>query len=537
MSRILVVSPYPPVRDGIGAYAVQQVRALRRQGHDVEVASPWPSAAHHHLDLVGPSGAKGLRKLMGGFDRVIIHFHPDVFYANPSTPTSRISTGTALAAALRSGPPVEIRLHEVDRRWASATEQVEVSTRSGFVAERVFEAAAKASRAVFQAAAEVTVHVPEHEAMMVEQFGVPADRVRLVDHGEDFVRRVGDDRAAARTSLGLPIDGHVFVCIGFLQPHKGFDRAATAFRGLAEQGAALHIVGSVRVDDPAAVAHRRELEALEAQVPGVHLHVGFVSDEAFDRWIVAADTVVLPYRHIWSSSVAERARLYGRPVIATRVGGLAAQLGEVPGNVVVDDNAGLAAAMAAAVGAERGPGPAPRASTWRFDGPVDRAAIQAEVDRRAAAQRGVRLKAAAATPRASGERSRGHAAAAPAPGTAAPTGVGPPRRQHGQKLIRRLIAWEVDPCASSWPTCSAPPRRPPRTPTCASRRSRSSSTASTTPAEVAASEAVPAEPASTPADPRSSGSRSPARSPPTPTPSSRCSATRRATSTSTARGC
>ncbi len=446
MSRILVVSPYPPVRDGIGAYAVQQVRSLRRQGHDVEVVSPWPSAAHHHLDLVGPSGAKALRRLMAGYDRVIVHFHPDVFYANPSTPTSRISTGTALAAAFRSGPPVEIRLHEVDRRWASASEQVEVSTRSGFVAERIFAAAAKASRSVFQAAAEVTVHVPEHERMMVEQFEVPAAKVRLVDHGEDFTRRVGDDRTAARTSLGLPAAGHVFVCIGFLQPHKGFDRAAAAFRGLAAQGASLHIVGSVRVDDPSALAHRRELEALEAQIPGVHLHVGFVSDEAFDRWIVAADTIVLPYRHIWSSSVAERARLYGRPVIATRVGGLADQIGEVPGNVVVDDNAGLAAAMAAAAGGERSTTSAPRASTWRFDGPIERSAVQAEIDRRAAAQRGVRLKAAATTsPRANpavhvSTPLRRLRPAPPPPPVSARPGVSTVK-----KLIRRLIAWEVDP--------------------------------------------------------------------------------------------
>jgi glycosyltransferase involved in cell wall biosynthesis len=445
--RILVVTPYPPVRDGIGAYAVQQVRALRRQGHHVEVCSPWPSAAHHHRPLEGPKGAKALKKLMVGFDRVIVHFHPDVFYANPSTPTSRISTGTALASAFRSGPPVEIRLHEVDRRWASATEQVEASSRSGFVATQVFEQAARASRAVFRAADEITVHVPEHERMMIDAFGVDPERVRLVDHGEDFTRRVVDDRAAARASLGLPADGHVFVCIGFLQPHKGFDRAAAAFRGLGDQGASLHIVGSVRLDDPSAVDHQRELEALAAQVPGVHLHVGFVSDEAFDRWIVAADTVVLPYRHIWSSSVAERARLYDRPVIATRVGGLAAQIGEHPANTVVDDNAGLAQAMAAAVGREA---TATRpASTWEFDGPVDRAAVQAEVHRRAAAQRGIKVTAdgaaratakAGAVPEHVATPLRRLRAVPPPPATSARPGVSTVKR-----LIRRVIAWEVDP--------------------------------------------------------------------------------------------
>lgn len=442
--RILVVSQYPPVRDGIGAYALQQVRALRRAGHHVEVCSPWPSAAHHHLPLRTPRGPKALRSLMQGFDRVIVHFHPDLFYAAPSTPTSRISTGVALARAFRGGPHVELRLHEVDRRWASATEQVEASTRSGFVAERVFDAAARATRAVFGAADEITVHVPEHQRMMVEQFGVDPSKVRLVDHGEDFAPRVPDDQPAARRALGLDPDEHVFLCIGFVQPHKGFDRAATAFRGLGDHGASLHIVGSVRVDDPSAAAHQRELEALEAQVPGVHLHLGFVSDEAFDRWIVAADTVVLPYRHIWSSSVAERARLFGRPVIATRVGGLEDQIGDTPGNVVVADNVELAVAMAAAAG---GAARRSTASTWHFDGAVDRATVMAEVQRRAAAQRGTKVRSTAGHT-APGATVPVHVATPlrrlrpvpPPPATSARPGVSTLKR-----LIRRVIAWEVDP--------------------------------------------------------------------------------------------
>ena len=61
--RVLVVSPYPPIRDGIGAYALQQVRSLRRQGHHVEVLSPVPSAAHHHADLRGPAGAAALARI------------------------------------------------------------------------------------------------------------------------------------------------------------------------------------------------------------------------------------------------------------------------------------------------------------------------------------------------------------------------------------------------------------------------------------------------------------------------------------------
>ena len=444
--QILVVSPYPPIRDGIGAFALQQVRALRRAGNHVEVCSPQPSAAHHHLALRGPKGALALRRLAGGFDEVIVHFHPDVFYEHPATPSSRLSTGFAYAAAFRSGPPVVIRLHEVDRRWVAASEP-----------------SAAATRAFFRAAARVEVFVPEHRQLMVEDFGVSAAKVVLVDHGADFVVRSEVDREAARRALGLPADGHVFVCIGFVQPHKGFDRAASAFRGLADTGASLHIVGSVRVDDPSATDHQRELEALEAQIPGVHLHLGYVSDEAFDRWIVASDTVVLPYRHIWSSSVAERARLIGRPVIATRVGGLADQLADDPTAVLVDDNRALAAAMRAAVqaGGSGGSGEVhddvsdlddsgPAAATWAFEGPVNRDRVMAEVHRRSAAARGVALKPAAKGASGGSGSLPGPASVSlplrrlrpvpPPPATSARPGVSTLKR-----LIRRVIAWEVDP--------------------------------------------------------------------------------------------
>ena len=92
--------------------------------------------------------------------------------------------------------------------------------------------------------------------------------------------------------------------------------------------ASIHVVGSVRVDHPDLVAYARRLHSLCRAVPGASLHERYVSDEEFDRWIVAADTVVLPYREIWSSGVLERAKLFGRSIIAADVGGMADQAPE-----------------------------------------------------------------------------------------------------------------------------------------------------------------------------------------------------------------
>jgi glycosyltransferase involved in cell wall biosynthesis len=443
--RILVVGPYPPARDGIGTYVVQQVRQLRRAGHDVEVLSPYPSAAHHHIDLVGPRHIPTFTRLMRRFDRVVVHFHPDVFYPHPTTPGQRISQGFALAAAFRAGPPVDLRLHEIDHRWGTADGP-----------------AARATRAVFKAAAQVSVHDQLQADLLVEHFGVRPDHVVVVDHGADFERRTPADRIQARRTFGIDADATVFVCIGFVAPHKGFDRAVHAFRrlGLGERGAQLHVVGSVSSDDPALLDHADQLRRLAADTPGVHLHLGYVGDELFDRWLVASDCVVLPYRRIWSSGVAERAALYDRPVIATDVGALAEQLGKLPLATVVADDAGLLQAMASVAGAPIdavGSGDMVASAgeltgvggTWpALDGDIQ--ALQAEIRQRSDASRGFPLAA---------DRRSSSARPATAPGGISP--ASPLRRLHpmvrpkavsarpGVSLLKRfthrLIDWELEP--------------------------------------------------------------------------------------------
>src|SRR5205085_3047450 len=155
---------------------------------------------------------------------------------------------------------------------------------------------------------------------------------------------------------------------------RAFARLQADGGGAGPVTARLDVVGSVRVDEPAYVQHLEELKLLAERTRGATVHAGYVSDEAFDRWLVAANVVVLPYRHIWSSGVIERAALYDRPVIMTKVGGLPAQAR--PDTVLVEDDDELAQAMAAAAGLDAPPHP-----KWRLDrnGTVDRDRVMAEV--------------------------------------------------------------------------------------------------------------------------------------------------------------
>jgi len=423
--RILMVSPYPPIRDGIAAYAVQAVAALRRDGHEVEVLSPGPSAAHHHLDLEGPRGPLVLARRVRGYDKVIIQFHPDVFYPVAASPSRHAAVSLALLAAVRAARRTQVIVHEIDYRLGRRRGPDGI-----------------AARRLWRGVDSILLHTELERRNFIEAFGVRPERTAVTAHGAHFVRRTSMSREAARRSLGIPDRELVFLSIGFLQPHKAFDRAVCAFDGLGTLGCSLHIVGSVRVDEPGHLAYLAELQELVDATAGAHLHNQYVSDELFDRWLVASDVVVLPYRNIWSSGVLERALLYDRRVIATAVGGLGQQAGARPGVTLVDED-GLVAAMWRARGqADALPEAAVEAS-WPAGGEQLRERIQDEVVARATKRRGLPVGAGRTRPAATGRASQPLRRLPPLgvpPPTSARPGVSLVKR-----LVRRATAWEVDP--------------------------------------------------------------------------------------------
>lgn len=425
--KILMVSSYPPSRDGIAAYGAQQVRALRAAGEDVEVLSPGPSAAHHHLNLLGPRGALALAKRVHKYDKVIVQFHPDYFYPLPCTYAQRIATSLALFAAFRRARSVEVVVHEIDYRHGKGLIGV-------------------ANRRLWRSVEQIKVHTEQQRDEFSAAFGVRPGRIAVAEHGASFVRRTAHTKESARASLGVEPDVFLFLTIGFIQPHKGFDRAVRAFQGLAARSARLDLVGSLRVEEPEFVGYLAELRALTDAVEGAHLHAGYVSDELFDRWIVAADVVVLPYRSIWSSGVLERVALYHKPAIATAVGGLPEQATALADVTLVASDDELRQAMSAVVGG------LPR-KPWPEEGARLRERVQAEIRLRAAAERGSTLGADSHLDPAAAERLVAEVGAASAPLRRLPsTELGLARSARPgasllKRAVRRLTAWEVAPVA------------------------------------------------------------------------------------------
>lgn len=321
--RILMLTPYPPMRGGIAAYADQAVTRLRDDGHEVAVASPEPSAGESVLNISRAGAGARLAQLAAGVDQLIIQFYPDML-SDPGAPmATRGRSLLRLARGLRAAPSSELVIHEVNYGDGPAAP----------ILRRVV-------RAVWGLADVITVHTERERADFTTAFGIDPGRVRVVSQGRHLVAHTALDRTAARGSLGLPPDGIILVALGFLHPHKGFDRAIDAFRAVADPEARLYVVGSVWREDPDIRRHVEDLRRSARDTSGAELRETYLSDEEFDRWIVAADALVLPYREGWSSNVMERGLLYDRPVIMSRVGGMAEQgIGRQSVRLVEDDAA------------------------------------------------------------------------------------------------------------------------------------------------------------------------------------------------------
>lgn len=324
--KTLMVTPYAPWRDGIANYALQEVARLRATGENVIVCSPEPSAAHFHLDLRSRRGPLALAKRVRDYEKVIIQFHPDMFTTVRMTPGRVTEQLMGLTLAARLAHRIEVRVHEVDFNRGAA------GTRESLWWRRFWSEVDG-----------IELHTETERDRFVDAFKVDPERISLADHGSNFERRANMSRADARRQLGIDPHTFVFLSIGFLQPHKGFDRGLRSFIGTDMPEAELHVVGSVRVNDAAFAEHVAVLHSLADADPRATVHEGYVDDHLFDIWLVACDVVVLPYRHIWSSGVIERAGLYGRPVIATRVGGLEHQA--PPNATLVNDDSELQSAM------------------------------------------------------------------------------------------------------------------------------------------------------------------------------------------------
>lgn len=169
-------------------------------------------------------------------------------------------------------------------------------------------------------------------AERVVELGVPRERVIVQHNGVNGERFAIRDRDAARDEVGLPHRRPVIGYVGNLRSEKGSDVLIEAMD---------HLVKKLGVTEPELViVGSGELQQqLEKRVQALALssNVRFAGRKLHDeipRWMNAFDLFCLPSRREGCPNVILEALASGKPVVASRVGGIPELISEDNGILV-----------------------------------------------------------------------------------------------------------------------------------------------------------------------------------------------------------
>ncbi len=160
----------------------------------------------------------------------------------------------------------------------------------------------------------LVVHARAGAVELVERFGADPERVHVIPHGvlKHLTRLPFEEPLPPELAS---VKGPVILCFGLVRPYKGVDVLLEAFQEV--DGAELWVVGLPHMD-------MAPLRAAAQRARGrVRFVERFVDDSELPAYFRRADLVALPHRRIDQSGVLSAALAFGKPVVASDVGGFA----------------------------------------------------------------------------------------------------------------------------------------------------------------------------------------------------------------------
>jgi glycosyltransferase involved in cell wall biosynthesis len=349
VSRIVVLSPFEPPPDGIARHTAHLVDAWDADGHQVLVISPGRQGGLDAAVRIG-SKARVARVLRWRPRRrlwdEVAAFRPDVVivqFAIAAVNTSFWSVANLCRRCAVAGIPVVVTYHEPAREFGLLK----------FVTPFLYRAMARVTT--------VPVVFSQAGGDALVEHGLFAQVIQL-PHGTAGVTAIADadvERIRSRYDIRKPL----VLTLGFTGFDKGTDvllEAASliAARGRSDiqyliAGAPRRRRGIFRLREFQDVAFQRRLERRGSEISGADLaFTGFVPDSDVAALLLTADVVVLPYRRITQSGVANLALSSRSVIVCSDLPGLRSDLGDAAIYLAVGDSDALANGVESLLGAE-----------------------------------------------------------------------------------------------------------------------------------------------------------------------------------------
>jgi glycosyltransferase involved in cell wall biosynthesis len=319
---------------GVNPYGVDLTNALFDSGVDVRTflirGSPNTKAARAPVRELAPRSCRGKRlekaieeiRYLAEILSVCLTWKPDIIHVQWLRFWIELSALKAMGA---------LQSHVV------------ITAHNPMPHERDSKSATRYQR-YYRTAKRLIVHDSGAADALSKLHGISPALVDVIPHGVCSLppERLRE-KAAARSEFGLAPQDTVFLFYGAIRPYKGYMELLHAFRACADTDRGTRLLIAGWGTDGAVSEIETELcgwgEARRAQVRCLINPEGFVPENVTDALFAACDCVVLPYREISGSSVLAQAFSYGRPVLASAVGGfLEAVVPEVNGLLVQPDD-------------------------------------------------------------------------------------------------------------------------------------------------------------------------------------------------------
>ena len=331
--RVAVVAPLWPLRGGIAHFAGAMARDLAGRSHDVRTvtfsrqyperlfpgktqldAGPAPRGvprAEALLDTLDPRTWTRTAQRLAGVDVAVLHYW---------MPFVAPALGGLARALRRRGVIVVTVVHNALPHEPGPLD-------------------APLARFALSAADRLIV-LSESVKADVERLGVHVP-VTLAAHPAYDVFGAPVPRAEARARLGLPVEAPVLLFFGFVRRYKGIGVLLEAMPEVARRvpNVRLVVAGEFYGDEAALRAQAAPLGE------AVRFDADYIPDARVADYFGAATAVVQPYLSATQSGVAGIALHFGRAVVTTDVGGLAADVGDAGLVVPPGDAAALAESL------------------------------------------------------------------------------------------------------------------------------------------------------------------------------------------------
>ena len=350
-SRILFVGPAPDAPGGIAQFQGNLVRAVAGQAetHILSFRRLYPrwtrpgrQAADHDAEPVPAEVSRVLipwsPRTWREAGRFVTGYRPDVVVAQWWHPFFGPAVRSVTEAAHRVGTPVVFVCHNATPHEAFPLQE-QISRRALGKADLLMALSGPVAQALQTLAPGKPVEVLPHPA-------------NIQDVGEDGV-------GVWRERIG-PVEGPVVLFFGNVREYKGIDDLIAALPIVRRAVPATLVVAGRSFTSEERL---RGLARAAGVADAVRMFSSYVPSPEVKGLFELADVVALPYRSASQSGIVPQAALYGKPVVATEVGGLPEALGGRGVLVPPGRPAELARGLIDALVAPPQP-PAPPSANW-----------------------------------------------------------------------------------------------------------------------------------------------------------------------------